>query len=118
MPTVNRGTRRRRAWLKNPIVFARELQAELGTLQGKRNHTILAWRHGITRARICQYLRLLVLPRDILDFVADPANEDVTGNVTESALQDLLSLRTERQQRFAFSRQVDSLRTCLKTVMP
>jgi hypothetical protein len=46
----------------------------------------------VTRTRICQYLRLLDLPGDVIEFIADGGNEEVTGAVTESALRELLRI--------------------------
>jgi hypothetical protein len=101
--TVQHGSRRRRAWLKNPIIFARQLRAELDAMPNG-NQSMLAERHGVTRTRICQYLRLLDLPEEIVEFTGDPQNQDTTARITEAALRELLSLPSAYEQMEAFAR--------------
>jgi hypothetical protein len=101
--TVKHASRRRRAWLKNPIIFARQLRAELDAMPNG-NQSTLAERHGVTRTWICQYLRLLDLPDEIVDFIGDPENEATTGTITEAALRVLLSLHPAYEQMQAFAR--------------
>jgi predicted transcriptional regulator len=79
-----------RRWIRNPIIVAKELEAEMrekGLNQGE-----LAELHGVTRTRVTQYLRLLDLPAQVQDFMADPKNEAATARVTEGALRELLRL--------------------------
>lgn len=62
----------------------------------------LAAERGVTRTRICQYLRLLDLPSDVVEFVRDPRNSQATSNVTESALRELLRIDSEVEVRRRF----------------
>lgn len=68
------------------------------------NQSMLAEQHGVTRTRICQYLRLLDLPDEIVGFVGDPMNQDTTANITEAALRELLSLPSPYEQIDSFAR--------------
>lgn len=60
---------------------------EKGLTQGE-----LAELRGVTRTRVTQYLRLLDLPPQVVDYMADPKNEAATARVTEGALRELLRL--------------------------
>ena len=64
---------------------------------------MLADRHGVTRTRICQYLRLLDLPGEIVEFVGNPLNDVTTANITEAALRELLSLPSAYEQITSFA---------------
>lgn len=95
-----------RRWLRNPVLVAREIAAEMDATPGATQDTVAAAR-GVTRTRICQYLRLLLLPTDILNFIADPANEEHVARVTESSLRCLLREPTSVEQRRAFFEMIE-----------
>lgn len=88
-PSARLPTRtRRKAWKLNPVVVAMKLQEQLNALP-EQTHGALAAQVGISRGRVCQYLRLLDLPSDIIQYLADPANESIVKHVTERALHKL-----------------------------
>jgi len=95
-----------RRWLRNPIIVAREIAAEMDSTPGATQETVGLAR-GVTRTRICQYLRLLLLPTDILDFICDPTNEEKVAKVTEGSLRHLLREPTPVNARRAFYAIVD-----------
>ncbi|MBI1290047.1 transposase [bacterium] len=90
-----------RRWLRNPVVVAREIAAEMDSIPGATQETV-ALARGVTRTRVCQYLRLLLLPPDILDFICNPANEANVARVTEGSLRHLLREPTPVEARRAF----------------
>lgn len=93
------GTHRR--WVRNPIHVALELKAEMDQRPGLSQEA-LADERGVTRTRICQYLRLLDLPEDVVEFIADERNDEVTATVTESALRELLRIEEPVEVRRRF----------------
>ncbi|MBX7259530.1 MAG: hypothetical protein K1Y02_24430, partial [Candidatus Hydrogenedentes bacterium] len=90
-----------RRWLRNPVLVAREIAAEMDSTLGATQETV-ALARGVTRTRVCQYLRLLLLPPDILDFICDPENESKVAKVTEGSLRHLLKEPTPVDARRAF----------------
>jgi len=85
---------RRRAWKQNPVIVAMKLQEQLEALP-EQTHGALAKQVGISRGRVCQYLRLLKLPEEIIRYMADPSNQTVVAGVTEQALHDLFKLSSQ-----------------------
>jgi len=81
----------KRRWRRNPIQVAMELKAEMERRPGLTQDGLAAER-GVTRTRVCQYLNLLKLPGDIVEFMVDVKNEEVAGTVAESALRELLRI--------------------------
>ena len=92
---------RRRAWIQNPIRVALNLKAEMDTM-AQPDQAVLAQRHGWTRTRACQYLRLLSLPQDIVDFIAAPENNSTVQCITEGNLRSLMRLKSQTEVRKAF----------------
>jgi len=72
---------------RNPIIFARELKAEMEA-EGL-NQTELAERMGVTRARISQWLSLLQLPGDMIADVESLGDNWTRRIVTERQLRKL-----------------------------
>ncbi|MGM0627439.1 MAG: helix-turn-helix domain-containing protein [Candidatus Fermentibacterota bacterium] len=72
---------------RNPIIFARELKAELEA-EGL-NQTELANRMGVTRARISQWLSLLGLPSDLIADIESLCDHWTRRLVTERQLRKL-----------------------------
>lgn len=96
-----------RRWLRNPVLVAREIAAEMDATPGATQDSVAAAR-GVTRTRVCQYLRLLLLPKDILDYIADPDNEEHVARVTESSLRCLLREPSPVEQRRAFYAMIEA----------
>lgn len=82
---------RRRAWTLNPVIVAMKLQEQLEALP-EQTHGALANQAGISRGKVCQYLRLLALPANVVSFMSDAANEEIAKAISEAALQSLLKL--------------------------
>jgi len=72
---------------RNPIIFARELKAEMEA-EGL-NQTELAESMGVTRARISQWLTLLQLPRDLIADIESLGDHWTRRIVTERQLRKL-----------------------------
>jgi hypothetical protein len=77
---------------RNPIIFARELKAEMET-EGL-NQTELAESMGVTRARISQWLSLLELPSDLIADVESMGDHWTRRIVTERQLRGMEGLRS------------------------
>jgi hypothetical protein len=91
----------RRRWVQNPILIAREMERDLKRSK-KANQSTVAKKHGVTRTRVCQYLRLLTLHGNIVAYMENPDNDEAAASVTESALRELLKLRHEGEIQRAF----------------
>lgn len=68
-----------------------KLQEQMKVLP-KKTHGALAEKVGISRGRVCQYLRLLTLPSAVVSYMANAANEEIAKTISEAALQSLLKL--------------------------
>jgi len=84
-----RAENRRMSWKQNPVGVALKLQKQLESLPA-RTHGALAKHVGLSRSRVCQYLRLLELPADIISFLVDSSNEAIAATIKERSLQALL----------------------------
>ena len=74
---------------RNPIIFARELKAEMEA--GGLTQSKLADRMGVTRARISQWLSLLQLPADLIADVESLGDNWTRRLVTERQLRGIRS---------------------------
>ena len=74
---------------RNPIIFARELKAEMEA-EGL-TQTELAESMGVTRARISQWLSLLQLPADLIADVESLGDNWTRRLVTERQLRGIRS---------------------------
>ncbi len=74
---------------RNPIIFARELRAEMEA--GGLTQTKLTESMGVTRARISQWLSLLQLPENLLADVESLGDHWTRRLVTERQLRGIRS---------------------------
>lgn len=87
--------------MRNPILIAREMERDLKRSK-KANQSTVAKKHGVTRTRVCQYLKLLTLPGSIVAYMENLDNDEAAARVTESALRELLKLRHDGEIQRAF----------------
>lgn len=87
--------------MSNPILVAREIEAELKATPGATHETV-ARRRGVHRTRICQYLALLALPMDVQEYLVAPENVDVVSEVSECKLRELVRCESEAKLRQVF----------------
>lgn len=91
----------KRRWIRNPVVIAKEILAAAEQEPGI-TYSVIATRRGVSRARISQYLRLLRLPAEIIDFMVNPENEARTSKITEGALRILQRLPSNAEKLRGF----------------
>jgi predicted transcriptional regulator len=72
------------------------------------NQADLAKRYGISRARVTQYLNLLKLPEEIIDFLkANKDRDSVLRYFTERRLRDLTRLKGNERRVKRFRRMIE-----------
>lgn len=72
------------------------------------NQADLAKRYGISRARVTQYLNLLKLPGEIIDFLkANRAQESVLRYFSERRLRELTRLKGNERKVKRFRRMIE-----------
>ncbi len=77
--------RRPRRRYRNPVIYARELHAEM--VRDNLTRKQLAERHGVSSDRITQWLLLLKLPRDVQDDIIALGDHWERHVVTERGLR-------------------------------
>lgn len=80
------------------LALARELQQLLDT-GAARNRAALARRFGLTRARVTQIMKLLMLAPEVIAHI-----ENASAAVSERALRPVLSAHPDQQLRFVQAR--------------
>ena len=72
------------------------------------NQADLAKRYGISRARVTQYLNLLKLPDEIIDFLkANKDQESILRYFTERRLRELTRLKGNERRLKKFRRMIE-----------
>jgi len=89
--------RRQRGPYRNPVIFAKELQAEM--LRFKLTRKELAARHGVSSDRITQWLCLLKLPSETLKEVEALGDFWDRKIVTERQLRRSNPLNEEKRRK-------------------
>tara|TARA_Y100000031_G_scaffold65612_1_gene73457 strand:- start:249 stop:470 length:222 start_codon:yes stop_codon:yes gene_type:complete len=71
----------------------------------------VARRFGVSRARICQVLKLLQLDESILKFLKATAQDEGAGHFTERRLRPIAAVRDRNQQIRMFNELISQLKT-------
>jgi len=103
------GSLKRRKPRQHPLLKALELQNLLDTGM-VNNQAELAERCGISRARVTQYLNLLKLPDEIIDFLrVNSHQESVLRYFTERRLRELTRLKGNERRRKKFRKMIEEI---------
>jgi len=96
--------KRRRGPYRNPVIFAKELQAEM--LRCKLTRKELAARHGVSSDRITQWLCLLKLPDGTLKEVEALGDNWDRKVITERQLRKHKPLDPEARKQLLLKHQI------------
>ena len=96
---INHGTQRAEHPIRQAMRWEQMMAADSALTQSQ-----LALKEGVSRARICQLMRMLSLPAEIKTVLAGLRDPSVLSLLNERRMRDIAELPDEQSQLMAFSK--------------